>query len=715
MREIGILVLMIWMGLISCADEMEEQDNYSNERDEVFVRLVVSRPDTKVYTGGETINEVETTIKEIQLLVFEEGVYKYRVPGISITNSGTTTSFSARLLASDKMLDLYIVANATASVLANEPVINEPEPEVRAKLQAIFPVSGSFSFLPMLGRYNLASGLQANQPQEITGISMLRAVARADVLVANVPGFELTSVQAYRANERIQLISDQEASTVTEPSIPVNSRTDVNTTVISVSGNQAVAELYLPESAAVEKAAQVTGATCIVIGGKYGGSEKVTYYRIDFNPDQTSGNFGQILRNHCYIFTIRSVAGPGWTSADEAANNRSAQINLEITTWDESTTDMHFDTEHYFGLSTREVVLGSKQNALTTVLVNTDIPDYMLQWSDEAGNVLGTASAELTNAYFKVRKVESGDSLLVTALQNNGANNSERTGYFVISANRWRILMTIRQSVSDMSVKAISLLSFRNSLGYLGMNYLLPVVTPDSRGAGTAGILGNLNNFGPSGTVVCAGFNLFVSNMTTNAISDASLAAADIVYFNYVSNSALNRQNISAVQRWLKASKNRVLIVSMDGSDVNVPLLTDLLGNTNNINWFTSNTGPFPLVEKSATNFFTDTGPFTVSPYTPVASGFSFQNYDAYHGEIGAGSAAGITPILNGPGGGIVLGIDMSRRIIYMGDIDLNTAYNGTGSSATNHINNTIGTINNDAAKLIANVFAWAAGVVIGE
>ena len=57
----------------------------------------------------------------------------------------------------------------------------------------------------------------------------------------------------------------------------------------------------------------------------------------------------------------------------------------------------------------------------------------------------------------------------------------------------------------------------------------------------------------------------------------------------------------------------------------------------------------------------------------------------------------------------------MSRRIIYMGDIDLNTAYNGTGSSATNHINNTIGTINNDAAKLIANVFAWAAGVVIGE
>lgn len=77
------------------------------------------------YSGKEVRskagNDRETEIDEIQLLVFEEGGYKYRVPGISITNSGTTTSFSARLLATDKTLDLYIVANATAAVLANEP------------------------------------------------------------------------------------------------------------------------------------------------------------------------------------------------------------------------------------------------------------------------------------------------------------------------------------------------------------------------------------------------------------------------------------------------------------------------------------------------------------------------------------------------------------------------------------------------------------------
>lgn len=45
-------------------------------------------------------------------------------------------------------------------------------------------------------------------------------------------------------------------------------------------------------------------------------------------------------------------------------------------------------------------------------------------------------------------------------------------------------------------------------------------------------------------------------------------------------------------------------------------------------------------------------------------------------GDIGPGSAEGITPLLNGPGGGIVLGVDMSRRIIYIGDIDIFSANN---------------------------------------
>jgi hypothetical protein len=610
------------------------------------------------------------------------------------------------LLATDKTLDLYIVANATAAVLANEPQVGDTENEVRTKLQLGFPLGGNFTTLPMSGHYRLVSGLDANYRQEISGVSMLRAVARVDVLVGGITNFELTSIQAYRVNSRIQLIANQDLPVVTAPSIPVNSRMEVNTPVSAVSGNQAVSGLYLSESVSPAESERVNGATCVVVGGKYAGSGEVTYYRIDFDPDDTQGSFGQILRNHRYVFTIRSVAGPGWPSADEAASNRSAQINLDIQSWDESTTDMYFDTDHHFGVSTREVVLGSKQNAALTVQVDTDLSDYTFQWSDEQGNVSGTAAQSLTGSYFKVEKTNNGRHIVVTALQSNNSDSDERKAYFVINASRWRILMTIRQQIVDISGRTINMVSFRSYLGHLGENLLLPNISPESRGAGLQGILNNPANFGTGGTVTCGGFNLLLTNVSASSINDAALALADVIYFNYVSNGDL-RIDLSPVGRWLKASAKRVLILSFDSQGVNTPIMQEFLGSTPDLMQTSPKSGSYPLAGKSASDFFTDMGPFTVTPYTPVDANFKFQNYDVTHGEIGPGSAEGITPLLNGPGGGIVLGVDMSRRIIYIGDIDIFSANNSNSG-----INNSKGTINSNASKLIANLFAWVVGVV---
>ena len=567
-------------------------------------------------------------------------------------------------------------------------------------------LGGNFTTLPMSGHYRLVSGLDANYRQEISGVSMLRAVARVDVLVGGITNFELTSIQAYRVNSRIQLIANQDLPVVTAPSIPVNSRMEVNTPVSAVSGNQAVSGLYLSESVSPAESERVNGATCVVVGGKYAGSGEVTYYRIDFDPDDTQGSFGQILRNHRYVFTIRSVAGPGWPSADEAASNRSAQINLDIQSWDESTTDMYFDTDHHFGVSTREVVLGSKQNAALTVQVDTDLSDYTFQWSDEQGNVSGTAAQSLTGSYFKVEKTNNGRHIVVTALQSNNSDSDERKAYFVINASRWRILMTIRQQIVDISGRTINMVSFRSYLGHLGENLLLPNISPESRGAGLQGILNNPANFGTGGTVTCGGFNLLLTNVSASSINDAALALADVIYFNYVSNGDL-RIDLSPVGRWLKASAKRVLILSFDSQGVNTPIMQEFLGSTPDLMQTSPKSGSYPLAGKSASDFFTDMGPFTVTPYTPVDANFKFQNYDVTHGEIGPGSAEGITPPLNGPGGGIVLGVDMSRRIIYIGDIDIFSANNSNSG-----INNSKGTINSNASKLIANLFAWVVGVV---
>lgn len=712
----AFLFLMAWLCFVACSERELSTDDLKREDEGITVRMVVSTPRTSYHSrGGGRASDTEAVIREIQVLVFEEGLFKYRVPGISISNSDNSTSFTVRLLSSSHPLDLYIVANATEEVSANAPIEGQSMEAVRNRIQGGFTTEGLTSVLPMAGSCRLPNGLGVDQPAVISGIRMLRAVARADVLLSTADRFELVSIQAFRANNRFQLIPTRTDTSALTPQVPADSEANVDTDAIGVSATDSVARLYLPESAAPAAADRIKEATCLVIGGKFGGSDKVTYYRVDFDPDNQDNRFGQILRNHCYIFTVKGVAGPGWPTPEDAANNRSAQINLEIQDWDQTTADLYFDTEHYFGVSSRTATLKAKENSLDTIFVTTDLDSYTLQWADATGKVSGNPAESLADAYFKVEKFQQGRQLVITSLQTNLGNAAVRTGYFVIDASRWRILMTINQENKILNTKVISLLSFRNNLGYLGVNSLLPLVTPDGRGAGLRGILDNLNDFGPTGTVPCIGFNVLQSNSSANTLTEAGLAVFDVIYFNYVSSSAQSAEDVRIILEWLEADKRRVMIVTYDGSSINIPLMKALLGTTDNVKWFGSNTGPYPLVGKSESNFFTDTGPFTTSPYTPVAEGFSFQNYDAYHGEIMSGSAGGITPVLMGPGGGIVLGIDMGRRIVYAGDVDLFTYLSGTGSTTNNHITNNTGTINNDASKLIANLFAWIVDVVNGQ
>ena len=77
----------------------------------------------------------------------------------------------------------------------------------------------------------------------------------------------------------------------------------------------------------------MSSATCIVVGGYYNRNEKLSYYRMDFDPDNKENAFGQILRNHKYIFNVKKVSAPGWDNPDDAANNQSAHIVAEVRQW----------------------------------------------------------------------------------------------------------------------------------------------------------------------------------------------------------------------------------------------------------------------------------------------------------------------------------------------------------------------------------------------
>lgn len=714
-------ILMPVLFWASCSDNnMTPGDAGMHNEEDVQVKLTIRTPASASYVrtrGVLSATDHESIINEIQVLVFEEGVYKYRVTGVSINSSTNSTTFTAKLKSSELPSKLFVLANSTDAVTANEPSAGDTEDVVKKKINREF---GNITTLfPMHGEYSLPQGISTITVHNITEIKMTRALARIDVQATEVTNFKLTGVKAYRANNLIQVISNETGDTeILVPSVPAGSSRNVNSPMYAVTDEDMgvfSAQLYLPETDSPAESEQISGATCIVIEGYYNLSAKPTYYRIDFDPDNKATAFGQVLRNHKYIFNIKSVLSQGWDTPDEAANNRSTHLQVVVKAWDDSTTDMYFDGEHHFGVSTREVLVSHKANSTSTLDVTTDLPDYTLQWADAQGTPQGTAAQSLTNGYFKVEKAQSGAQLQVTALQSNPDTETPRTQNFIITANRWSILVKIEQRYDQDANRAISLLTFYSGLGYLGTNNIASAIA-ETRSNGLRGLLDNKNNFGPNGTVVCGGYNLVRTDVNYNKLTDALFAPFDVIYIHYMANTSFGNLDSQKVHSWLKAKKNRVLIISYDANDVNKYILEEIMDGYNGLVQPRINTGSFNLAASAPGNtYFTTTGPFTSGAYTPIPSGFTFRNYDAYHGEIITSSAVatGITPILTGPEGGIVLGVDYTKRIVYFGDVDLGGS-TGSTSSSDNCINNTAGNVNNNASKLMANVFAWIAGTVLG-
>lgn len=713
-----ISILIVSLFFISCNDETGIPAG--NDVDDIKVRLVLTIPSSSIFPVTKAAIDQpvhESLVSEIQVLVFEDQKYRYRVPGISINSNIAQTTFTALLKSTDSPVELLILANANDAVVSNEPSLDDSEDVVKKKINRKF--DNMVSNFPMYGEYKLPAGLSATGKQEITGIKMLRSIARVDVIATEVTNFRLAEVKAYRANNSLQVIPNEIGSMkATIPSVPDGSAANVNSPVFRVLEedlNEFSAQLYLPETSSPAESDRIGSATCVIVGGYYNGSDKMSYYRMDFDPDNKENSFGQILRNHKYIFNIKKVSAPGWDSPDDAANNQSAHIVAEVQQWDDNTIDMSFDGAHHFGVSTREIILKNKAGSNGTIDIVTDLPGYTLQWADADGTPSGPESQSLANDYYTIDKTPDGKQLTVTALQNNPSGNSDRAQNFVITANRWKITIVIKQRYDAAAYRVINLLTFNAGLGNLGSNIISPA-NPESRSDGLRGILGNLDNFGPDGTVECGGYNLMRTSVDNNKLTDVLFSTFDVIYVHYMSNSLFGNEDALKVHNWLKAKKNRVLIASYDAADVSKYLVNELLGGSSDIQYVTTNNKEFSLAPSSAdNNYFTTTGPFTTGTYTSVASDFSFRNYDSYHGEIllDTEAAKGITPLLIGKAKGIVLGIDYSRRIVYMGDADLGNASSGTGGTIYNRINNTSGDINNDASKLIANVFAWITNTVL--
>lgn len=253
--------------------------------------------------------------------------------------------------------DSYVLANIGDFIAKDDidALRNLTYAELQARLKA--PInevlqSGSNNFV-MWGKS--PSRISTSSQGRIT-VPMLRAVASVNIGVGasnngiwdgndgegRLVPFTLQQIYVYNAYDHYSFMPLSQmynpvTKQVTGPSLTGNF-TEFPLEYNVKGGIQISHEIYLPDSPVLMKEGAISGdenhinRCAIVVGGLYNGSTTPTYYRLDFNDNNSPKQLVDVLRNHKYTINIVSVIGEGSATPDEAYKLKAMKLNM-IAEW----------------------------------------------------------------------------------------------------------------------------------------------------------------------------------------------------------------------------------------------------------------------------------------------------------------------------------------------------------------------------------------------
>lgn len=365
------LVKFLWIIILLGA--CQNDDRYGMEQDgPVLVKLSVSAADAGTALGNGT--ETDAQITSIYILQFNADAESYgtlRYVAEGKKNTGGT--YTATLLLSANNNDNYKLV-----ILANLPdygflygLYGKSYAEVQqASLSmatdAPLVFDGTHPY-PMFGVVNGGASVQVQEGTAYTGnTKLIRAVARVDIGIGtkktNADGtvswtntgtgkqpFVMTEVQVWKAGQKytyMPALANYHWTTTTTDGITSNKividspstasgTTTTKTYDTSYITNQTYCaeKIYLPETDLQWGSVydgQHTNRLAIIVAGYYNNSPELSYYRVDFTNDD-SGDKMNILRNHVYQFTIKSVKAAGYATAELAYKSMPKNLGFEAT------------------------------------------------------------------------------------------------------------------------------------------------------------------------------------------------------------------------------------------------------------------------------------------------------------------------------------------------------------------------------------------------
>ena len=341
---------------ISC----QQDDSFSPAADSAIINLSVSAANS-----GTTMDNDDTAsaIKSLCILQFNAdgnafGTLRHVGMGMEIApNSG---KYSATLLQSVDNNDKYKLV-----ILANFPdgdygIFYRMGGKSYAEVQQAClsaELSGESNVLeftaaqpfPMFGIAKDGAPQIITETMNLGTVSLVRAVARVDIGIGTknadnntwnkggVP-LDMTQVQIWKDGKQYAYMPVENNFSSSAGALAINSPSPVGGTETKIYGSTYITgttycseKIYVPEADLLWGDVYDTDHSnrlAIIVGGKYNGSEVETFYRVDFTYDEGSKAKMNILRNHVYRFTIKSVKDAGYATAELAYTSKPKNLDF---------------------------------------------------------------------------------------------------------------------------------------------------------------------------------------------------------------------------------------------------------------------------------------------------------------------------------------------------------------------------------------------------
>lgn len=447
-------------------------------------------PATKAMSGEE---EKTIDLDNLQVLVFEKiaigEVFRYKAEVTA--KAGLTVTVKVDASQNNEKYRLVVLANT----------IGESVSISKGDLKA--DVLGKFTF-ECAGKWN-ANGGSNSKPIPMWGecvdlfeitngstVSVLlhRALARCDVGllfrkgsnghpiedVEGLDNFKIKSVRVYRTKNKAYVATDKILGNVpaTAPNIPSDAKYNLSTPSddieeadkeplvyeLSTAADKYVREIYIPESFDVGGSVSPTmdNVPCLVIGGYYGAGNTTeeTFYRADFAQyeDSKVAEYKSILRNHRYIFNIRSVTSPGFKEPEKALNSITTKMKLEVEAWNEIPLNFYLQGNYFFSVDKREVWLeaqpvGNKQDVVyKTNLTLQENKNIEWKWASS-----GTVVSDKFDLFFDLQNKKIEFKAKGTNIGGGGITADVLQDILIVTVENLEFTIVVNQKAVNIDYK----------------------------------------------------------------------------------------------------------------------------------------------------------------------------------------------------------------------------------------------------------------------